>query len=60
MISLITRKFRGPVRSGLVPLSAIALITACSACYFIPMWKTPPTWEGLPRRPSAALASMPA
>ena len=49
MISLITRKSRGPVRSGLVPLAAIALITACSACYFIPMWKAQPTWEGLPR-----------
>ena len=49
MISLITRKFRRHVRSGLVPLAAIALITACSACYFIPMWKTQPTWEGLPQ-----------
>jgi HlyD family secretion protein len=49
MFSLVTRKFRRPVRSGLVPLPAIALITACSACYFIPMWKTQPTWEGLPQ-----------
>ena len=54
MISLITRKFRGPIRSGLVPLAAITLITACSACYFIPMRKPQPTWEGLPERPSAA------
>ena len=49
MISSITRKFRRDVRSGLAPLAAIVLITACSVCYFIPMWKTQPTWEGLPQ-----------
>jgi HlyD family secretion protein len=49
MIPLITREFRGPVRSGLVPLPAIALIAACSACYYLPMWKARPTWESLPR-----------
>ena len=49
MISLITRKFRGPVRSGLVPLAAITLITACSACYFIPMRRAQRTWEELPQ-----------
>ena len=49
MISLITRKFRGYVRSGQVPLTAIALMTACSAFYFIPMRKAQPTWEQLPR-----------
>jgi len=27
----------GFVRSGPVPLAAIAWFTACSACYFIPM-----------------------
>jgi HlyD family secretion protein len=49
MISLMTRGRRGPVRSGLVPLAAIALIMACSAGYFFSMRKARPTWEGLPR-----------
>jgi HlyD family secretion protein len=49
MIALITRRFRGPVRSGLISLTAIAMIVACSASYFIAMRKAQPTWEGLPR-----------
>jgi HlyD family secretion protein len=49
MISPITRKFRGPVRSGLVPLAAVALITVCSACYLIAMPKAQPNWAELPR-----------
>jgi HlyD family secretion protein len=48
MISLTTRESRGPVRSGLVPLATIALIGACSACYFILTREVRPTWEGLP------------
>jgi HlyD family secretion protein len=49
MFSLITRTFRTPVRSGLVLLAAIVLMTACSACYFIPMLKAQRNWEDLPR-----------
>src|SRR5258708_6118047 len=49
MISLITRTFRGPVRSGLVLIAAIALITACSASYFIPVGKPQLIGQGLPR-----------
>jgi HlyD family secretion protein len=30
-------------------LTAIALVAACSACYFIPMRAAPPAWEGVPR-----------
>jgi HlyD family secretion protein len=48
MISLVARKSRGPLRSGLVPLAATALIAASSAFYFIPIQKARPTWEGLP------------
>jgi len=40
--------FRGIVWSGLVPLAAIALITVCSANYFIRKLKAEPTWEELP------------
>src|SRR5262249_29169538 len=47
MISPITRKIRGPVRPGLMPLAAIALITTSSASYFIPMRKPQLRWEGL-------------
>jgi HlyD family secretion protein len=43
------RDSRGPFRSGLVPLATIAVIAACSACYFVPMRKARPAWEGLPR-----------
>jgi HlyD family secretion protein len=49
MISLVNRKPRGPVRYGLVPLAAVALITAGSAYYVILMRKARPTWEALPR-----------
>src|SRR4051794_39498965 len=49
MISMMTRTFRGPVRFGLVPLAAIALITACSASYYISMRKAQLIGEGLPR-----------
>jgi HlyD family secretion protein len=49
MTSLITRKSRGTVSSGLVPLAAIALITASSAYYLIPKLKARPTWDDLPR-----------
>jgi HlyD family secretion protein len=48
MISLFTRESRGPVRSGLVRLAAIALITVCSAGSFILARKARPTWEELP------------
>jgi HlyD family secretion protein len=49
MILMMTRRFRGPVRFGLVPLAAIALITACSASYFVSMRKAQLIGEGLPR-----------
>jgi HlyD family secretion protein len=51
MILLMTRELRGPVRPGLVPLAAIALITACSACYFIPKRQAQLRWEGRPGAP---------
>jgi HlyD family secretion protein len=47
MIALITRRFRAPGRSGLVPFASIALIAACSASYFIPTRKSKPIGEGL-------------
>jgi HlyD family secretion protein len=50
MILLINGRLRGPIRPGLVPQAVIALVTACSACYFIAMWwKGRPAWERLPR-----------
>jgi HlyD family secretion protein len=49
MVSLITRKSRGPIRFRLVPLAAIALIVACLASYFVLMPKARAAWEGLPR-----------
>jgi HlyD family secretion protein len=49
MVALVTRKSQGRVRSGLVLLAAIAVFTACSACYSIAMRRAEPTWEALPR-----------
>jgi HlyD family secretion protein len=49
MVALVTRKSQRLVRSVLVLLAAIALITACAACYSIAIRKAQPTWEGLPR-----------
>ncbi len=51
MTPLINRELRGPVRLVLVPLTAIALITACSAAYFTPFRKA----QGWERLPSAAV-----
>jgi HlyD family secretion protein len=48
MISPIIRTSRGPIRSGLVPFAAIALIAACSTSYFLSVRKAPPIGEGLP------------
>jgi HlyD family secretion protein len=48
MISLIARTSQGPVRSGLVPLAVIGLITVCSAGSFILARKSRPAWEELP------------
>jgi HlyD family secretion protein len=49
MISRISRERRGPVRSGPLPLTAIVLITTCSAPYFVLTRRSQPTWEGVPR-----------
>jgi HlyD family secretion protein len=48
MIPPTTRGFRFPVRSGLVPLAAIAFPAACLACGFLLTRKARPAWEGLP------------
>jgi HlyD family secretion protein len=49
MMSLIVGKFRWRVRSGLVPVAVIALITACSASYFIPARKARSDGEHVPK-----------
>ena len=48
MKSLFAREHRGPVRSGMVPLVALALITVCSASYCFAMRRGPSRWKGLP------------
>jgi HlyD family secretion protein len=48
MNSLITRKSNGSIRSGLMPLAAITLITACSAYAFILVRKARSVWRELP------------
>ena len=49
MISLITRIPHQPVWNGLMPLAAIVVISACLACYDIPILKAERSWEELPR-----------
>jgi HlyD family secretion protein len=49
MISPNTLDSRSPVRSSLVRSTAIALIAACSAGFFLPARRARPAWEGLPR-----------
>jgi HlyD family secretion protein len=48
MISLMSRKSKGSVGPGLIPLAAITLITACAAYAFILARKARPAWEKLP------------
>jgi HlyD family secretion protein len=48
MILLLTLKSGRSVRSGLLPLAAITLITACSAYALILVGKARPAWQELP------------